>query len=154
MTPALWMAAIIGLAATAEDLARRRISNWIPVTALLCGVIYGAFTSGWRGAGMAVLGAVCGFAVFLVLYLLGGMGGGDVKLMSGFGAILGPGQLLEAALWTAACGGLLALLVLGCRRLRGLWRAGRSEHDSADKEFIPYAPAISLGVILALLPKS
>ena len=33
--------------------------------------------------------------------------------MAGFGALLGAGRLLEAALWTAGVGGLLALGVSG-----------------------------------------
>ena len=44
---------------------------------------------GWRGAGSALLGTLAGASVFLIFYLLGGMGGGDVKLMAGFGALLG-----------------------------------------------------------------
>ncbi len=43
------------------------------------------------GALYALAGAAAGFAVFLIFYLLGGMGGGDVKLMAGFGALLGAG---------------------------------------------------------------
>ncbi len=102
-------------------------------------------------------GAVAGFAVFLIFYLLGGMGGGDVKLMAGFGALLGRGRLLEAALWTAAVGGILA--VCGSRRA-GPSGAG-SHRGQADRkaeverqESIPYAPAIALGVWLSLVPKS
>ena len=58
------------------------------------------------GALTALAGTAAGFAVFLIFYLLGGMGGGDVKLMAGFGALLGTGRLLEAALWTAGIGGM------------------------------------------------
>ena len=39
---------------------------------------------------------LAGAGVFLIFYLLGGMGGGDVKLMAGFGAVLGVPRLLEA----------------------------------------------------------
>ena len=51
-----------------------------------------------------------GAVVFLIFYLLGGMGGGDVKLMAGFGAVLGVRQLLEAAretgrMWRSDGGG-------------------------------------------------
>ncbi len=64
-------------------------------------------------------GRSTGFAVFLVFYLLGGMGGGDVKLMAGFGALLGFHQLIAAALWTAGVGGsIIAAGVLGVRALR------------------------------------
>lgn len=141
------VALLIGGAAVAEDLARRTISNLWPVAALAGGIACQMTASGWRGLGTALLGAVAGFLVFLVFYLLGGMGGGDVKLMAGFGALLGTGRLLQAALFTAVVGGLLAVIVLGVHTLRRKRWAGKA--DAAIS--IPYAPAIATGVWLALL---
>ena len=43
--------------------------------------------------------AVIGFSIFLIFYLPGGRGGGDLKLMAGFGALLGDGHILWAALF-------------------------------------------------------
>ncbi len=150
MNPQVWIAVLVGAAATVEDLARRRISNWIPVTALLAGAAWQIGERGWTGALAAAGGAASGFAVFLVFYLLGGMGGGDIKLMAGFGALLGARRLLEAALWTAALGGLLAAGVLAIQTLR---RRRRPAGETADVKTIPYAPAITLGVWLSLVPK-
>jgi len=148
MNAEFFIAGILGLAAAVEDLARRTISNWIPLTALLGGLLCQSTRAGWGGAGTALLGVAGGFGVFLVFYLLGGMGGGDVKLMAGFGALLGAGRLLEAAFWTAVFGGLLATLVLAA----GAWKARRKQTPLrfAPKS-IPYAPAIVLGVWLTLI---
>ena len=163
LTAQAWIAAVVGVAAVADDLARRQIANWIPVTAFCAGLILKSVQGGWRGAGFSLLGAVAGAAVFLVFYLAGGMGGGDVKLMAGFGAVLGTRLLLEAALWAAACGGLMATVVITARYVGQLWRgrtgssqkessaSGNSPHPSAES--IPYAPAITAGVWLALVPK-
>ncbi len=151
MNVEIWIAVGVGLAAIVEDLRRRTIPNWLPLMALLGGLGCRAWTGGWRGAGSAVLGAVAGFGVFLIFYLLGGMGGGDVKLMAGFGALLGVSRLPEAALWTAGVGGLMAVLALAggaCRR----WLAGGGKEPSR-RQSIPYAPAIAVGVWLALIPK-
>lgn len=152
MTAQVAIALAVGVAASTDDLMRRRISNLIPAAALASGVAVNSVMSGWHGTLSSVLGALAGFAVFLVFYLLGGMGGGDVKLMAGFGAIIGLGHLLEAALWTAAIGGLLAAAVIAFQTVRGFWkkssRAGKGNADS-----IPYAPAIALGVWLSLVPK-
>ena len=52
--------------------------------------------SGWPGVLTALAGTAVGFAVFLIFYLLGGMGGGDVKLMAGFGALLGAGTVARS----------------------------------------------------------
>jgi len=180
MTVQVWIAILVGLAATIDDLARRQIANWIPAAALAAGFGWQMGQNGlWPGAGYALGGAAAGFGVFLIFYLMGGMGGGDVKLMTGFGALLGPPRLLEAALWTAGIGGVLALAVLAARAARraigrlgtngGQREAGRGDalltaspappeaqstaEEAQSRESIPYAPAITLGVWLALVPK-
>jgi prepilin peptidase CpaA len=148
MTPQVWIAIAVGLAAAIDDLRRRQISNWIVIAALVSGFAWQVSQQGWNGLLTALAGAAAGFAVFLIFYLLGGMGGGDVKLMAGFGSLLGAGRLLEAALWIAGLGGIMALAVLG-------WKAIRRVQKTADnKESIPYAPAIALGVWLSLVPKT
>jgi Flp pilus assembly protein protease CpaA len=79
-----------------------------------------------------------------------------VKLMAGFGALLGTGRLIEAALWTAGVGGILALGVVAYQSVKRLFGSGKKIQTAAEKErgdSIPYAPAITLGVWLALLPK-
>ena len=165
MTAQGWIAGAVGVAAIVDDLTRRRISNWIPVCAFASGLILQIAERGWRGAGSALLGTAAGAGIFLIFYLLGGMGGGDVKLMAGFGAVLGVPRLLEASLWTAGCGGIMAVLVLAGSSLRRWWvskRAVGSAQGSANSgacssgrtEFIPYAPAIAAGVWLSLVPKT
>ncbi|MBY0506354.1 MAG: prepilin peptidase [Bryobacteraceae bacterium] len=140
----------LGVAATAEDLWRRQISNWIPAVALLGGIALHWAERGWWGGLLALGGAVGGFVVFLAFYLLGGMGGADVKLMAGFGAILGPSLLLWAAFWTAAAGGVFGLGALVFYRLRRWWL--RRPAVAAENS-IPYAPAITVGAWLALLSR-
>jgi len=165
----VWISVIVGVAAIVDDVSRRRISNWIPGSAFVAGLILQTIQGGWRGAGAALLGTAAGAGVFLIFYLMGGMGGGDVKLMAGFGAVLGVQRLLEAALWTAGCGGLMAALVIAAGSVRGIWRSRSSANpkgsqdgplggsDSKRKlkaESIPYAPAIAAGVWLSLVPKT
>jgi prepilin peptidase CpaA len=163
VTALAMMAGVVGLAASIEDLWRRQISNWISGSAFAGGVILQTVQHGGRGAGSALAGALAGAGVFLVFYLLGGMGAGDVKLMAGFGALLGVKQLFEAALWTAGCGGLMALAVIAARAMRDLWaRKNRARAGDAAAErlsvrpggrtdSIPYAPAIAAGVWLSLV---
>jgi len=155
MSVQIWIAILVGLAATADDLLRRRIANWIPVAALAGGFGWQIGQSGWLGALYALGGTAAGFAVFLVFYLLGGMGGGDLKLMAGFGALLGIPGVFWAALWTALAGGILAVMVLAGRSVRRWFAAGRGveKENAGAKESIPYAPAIALGVWLSLVPK-
>jgi prepilin peptidase CpaA len=151
----VWIAILVGLAAMIDDLARRQIANWIPLSALAAGFGWQIGQSGLTGLLYAAIGTVAGFAIFLIFYLLGGMGGGDVKLMAGFGALLGFHRLLEAALWTAGMGGVIAVGVLGVRSLRGKLgsKTGGATNREQGRDSIPYAPAIALGVWLSLVPK-
>jgi prepilin peptidase CpaA len=154
MNAQVWIAILVGLAASIDDLARRHIANWIPAAALAGGFGWQIGQGGWQGALAALGGTIVGFAVFLVFYLLGGMGGGDVKLMAGFGALLGAGQLLEAALWTAGVGGILAVGAIVWKALRRRLDGKAAETAAEQREAsIPYAPAIALGVWLSLVPK-
>lgn len=133
----------VGCAAVAEDLARRRISNWTSGAALVSGFVLHMALTGWRGAVAASLGTLAGFAVFLIVYLLNGMGGGDVKLMAGFGSLLGPGAIFWAAWFAAVAGGVMAAgyaIALATRARR---------RDAPGAQAIPYAPAIVAGVWLA-----
>lgn len=150
------IAILVGLAAMVDDLARRRIANWIPLAALVGGLGWQLGLHGWQGLLVALEGTAAGFGVFLIFYLLGGMGGGDIKLMAGFGALLGAARVAEAALWTAGAGGLLALGVLAWRAVRkrtGHAKPPQASAPDAIPDSIPYAPAIALGVWLALVPK-
>lgn len=138
-----WMIVGVGVAAAIQDLRTREISNWISGAALAGGLVLHTARHGLGGFGQSALGTVLGFGVFLVFYILGGMGGGDVKLMAGFGALLGSSQILQAAFLTALLGGVMALLVVAGRALRGGQRS--------RGETLPYAPAIALGAWLALV---
>ncbi|MGI8743506.1 MAG: A24 family peptidase [Bryobacteraceae bacterium] len=160
MTAQIWIAVVVGCAAIVDDLARRRVSNWIPLAALVSGLALQSVEKGWQGTVYAFLGACTGAAAFLIFYLMGGLGGGDIKLISGFGAVLGPSQVLVAALWAAACGGIIAAAVMGVSAMRRCWRNHRNNiTDSGPKplkqiDSIPYAPAIALGAWLSLASKA
>jgi prepilin peptidase CpaA len=131
-----YMAIVLGCSAVLDDLRRGAISNWVNLAAIAGGLLYHSIHQGWLGLASASGGAVLGFAVFLAAYCMGGMGGGDVKLMAAFGALLGPLGILTAAVLASVIGGLMAAASLALRRRR---------------KTIPYGPAIVLGAWLALL---
>jgi len=158
MTARVWLIIIVALAAVIEDLGWRRVSNWTSGGAVVGGLIVNFLQKGWVGAWHSLLGAIIGFAVFLIFFLLGGMGGGDVKLMAGFGALLGYAKILPAALLAAASGGVMAL---GYLAVRGAYRHVKIwfgmavpailTSEAKSRESIPYAPAITMGALLALV---
>lgn len=101
----------IALVAAVWDLRTRRIPNFLTFGAALAGVAVHAYLGGWTGAGMSVAGWLVGVAFFLPLFVLGGMGAGDVKLLAAIGAWLGPAATVWVALFSAIAGGVMGLIV-------------------------------------------
>src|SRR2546428_8401134 len=90
--PAAMMLGLIVLVALAawSDLRTRRIPNSITVTGAAAGLLLQAFYHVVSGAVQSLAGAGLGLAIFLVFYVAGGMGAGDVKLFGAVGAFAGP----------------------------------------------------------------
>ena len=150
-TIALVLSAGLGLAASIEDLWRRRISNPIIVAGLAAGLGLQIHLQGWWQGPLAWLaGAAVGLAVYLIFFLLGGMGGGDVKLLAAFGACLGVRQILMGAFLAAIAGAVWA-----CGHLLWKWichrRAGRRGPLPPEAETFPRAPSIFIGILLSFL---
>jgi prepilin peptidase CpaA len=116
---------IVGLAA-AYDLRYRRIPNWVVLTGLLLGLGVNTYLFGWAGLQRSLLGLGLAFLIYFPLYLLRGMGAGDVKLMAAVGAIVGWVDWIGIFFLTAIVGGLAALALLASRSQlrRGFSNAG------------------------------
>jgi prepilin peptidase CpaA len=108
------------------DLRYRRIPNWLVLTGLLLGLGVNAFLFEWAGLQGSLLGIGIAFLVYFPLYLLRGMGAGDVKLMAAVGAIVGWKAWIVIFFLTAIMGGLAAVALLASRSQlrRGFSNAG------------------------------
>ena len=90
------------------DLHTRRIPNVLTVSGFMLALTLrstlgsGAVLDGLQGAGLALV-------VVLPLFLLGALGGGDLKLLVAVGAFMQPAQFVLALLATAVVGGVLAV---------------------------------------------
>jgi prepilin peptidase CpaA len=101
------------------DVRSRRIPNFITLPALVFGLILHAALGGWRQLATAAAGGlICGL-IFLVFYLAGGMGAGDVKLITAAGCIAGLPLIGHLLLWTALAGGVMAIGLALYRRQLG-----------------------------------
>ena len=157
----------LGVVAAALDATTRRIPNALTFGSTAVGVAFAAATGGVQGLGWSVAGWMVGLLLFLPLFALRAMGGGDVKLLAAFGAWLGPALVCWVAIYGAIAGGVLALvLVLGRGRLRTTianmwaivthWRlSGLKPHpvvtlDNPDAVRMPYALPIALGALATL----
>lgn len=161
--PAFVALAAGALVATVIDIRTRRIPN--ALTATMAGIGVGLAATGTSG--VTVWASMAGFALGLALMMpghaLGATGAGDVKLMAAVGAMVGPGTVVTAFLFTAIAGGVMAVAVAVRRqRLRatiaGTGRLIAAPGDvrqeigskSAASRFA-YGPAIAVGSILAAL---
>jgi len=102
---------LIGVAACATDIRTRRIPNVLTMGAAVAGVTFHALTSGTDGALAAGGGWLVGVLLFLPFFALGGMGGGDLKLLAALGAWLGPRETLWLAVYAGLAGGVLGVAV-------------------------------------------
>jgi prepilin peptidase CpaA len=115
----------VGVAAI-YDLRYRRIPNWVVLIGLLLGIGVNTFLFQWAGLQRSLIGAAVGFLIYFPLYLLRGMGAGDVKLMAAVGAIVGWADWIGIFFLTALVGGLAAIALLASRSQlrRGFSNAG------------------------------
>ena len=132
----LVFAITIGLVgvATVCDLRDREIPDWISVLLVLCSVsaiALGFSPLSYWGMGY---GMVVGLIATYPFFHVGGIGGGDVKLVAAIGAMLGPFAVVTALFWMALVGGALAVIA----KLRG----------RAD---FAYVPAILAGIVIAMV---
>jgi prepilin peptidase CpaA len=161
--PAFVALAAGALTATVIDIRTRRIPN--ALTAAMAGVGVGMAATGWSGVSLVAsfAGFALGFALMLPGHALGATGAGDVKLMAAVGAMVGPGTVVTAFLFTALAGGVLAVAVAIRRRrfratLAGAGRliavptdAKRQIGSATASSRFAYGPAIAIGSVLAVL---
>jgi prepilin peptidase CpaA len=112
--------AVAALVAGTIDAYRFRIPNWITVPLLAAGVAYHTAVEGWTGLAGSLAGVLFGFATLLLLYLIGAVGAGDVKLMSAVGAWLGVTATAYVFFAAAMCTAAYSIVML-------VWRDGLRE---------------------------
>ena len=99
----------IGLIACVFDVRTRRIPNALTFSAALAGLLFHFAQSGAAGAQFAASGWVVGLLLLIPFFVVGGMGGGDVKLVAALGAWLGPSHTFWLAIYANLAGGAMAI---------------------------------------------
>jgi prepilin peptidase CpaA len=108
-------AAACALVASVFDVKSRRIPNFITMPAFLFGLVLHLALGGWTQLLTALAaGVICGL-VFLVFYIAGGMGAGDVKLIMAAGCIAGFSHIAYLLVLTALSGGVMAICLAVAR---------------------------------------
>lgn len=107
------------LAASAHDIRWRKIPNWLSLSGVIVGFGMNVLFFHAQGLKIASLGFGLALLVYLPLYLVRGMGAGDVKLMAAVGSIAGPENWVRICVATVLIGGIASLVyVVGKGRFR------------------------------------
>ena len=165
MAKTLWiLAAIFALTAGITDFRYRKIPNWLTYPAIPIAILLHWIIAGGHAALLSLGGAAVGLGVMLPFVLLGGLGGGDWKLMGALGAFFEPRRLLPVLILTLMINGIMALaLVLWKKRIGQTARnVGRITAamlkfrppgkefsiDNSEAEKVPFGIAAAIATLL------
>jgi prepilin peptidase CpaA len=158
------LCAIIG---AGFDIKSRRIPNLLTGPALLGGLLLHLGLDSWRGLMTSFAAAmICG-CIFLLFYLAGGMGAGDVKLVAAVASIAGLPSTPYLLILISLAGGVMAVaLVLRRGQLKQTLfnvgalashhaQAGLTPHPELNVQNhgalrLPYGIAIAVGSVATL----
>lgn len=148
------------------DWKSRKIYNKVTVPSAVLGLVIASLTNFPSGLQNAALACGLGFALFFALFLLGMMGGGDVKLVAAIGALTGFPFILDALFFGILTGGVYAVALLACKG--GLWQnvknvflfiwgllfwRMRMPLETNNSIKIPYGLCLSVGTAVAFILK-
>jgi prepilin peptidase CpaA len=101
------------IAAFIWDIRKKIIPNQLTFSMLGCGLILNLVMNGVNGLFFSSIGAIIGFLLTYTLYALKAIGGGDVKLFAGIGAMNGTMFMFDTLVYSilfAACVGLVIFI--------------------------------------------
>jgi len=135
----MWNAFILAFAMTVavSDGRWRRIPRWLTTSGLLAGLAYHVFFGGFW---LALATAGFAFGLGLSLYELRAIGGGDVKLVTALGGMLGFQSWARAVEVAIAVAGVMALVGVIRQRvlLQTVCNMGRLIKHFAINGFTPH----------------
>src|SRR5438093_9468321 len=91
------------------DVRCRRIPNKLTIPMWALGITWWTVTRGGEGLSEALCGMAIAGLPFIVLWMIGGGGAGDAKMMLAIGAWLGTENAFIAAIAVGLAGGVLSL---------------------------------------------
>lgn len=154
------------------DVRSRKVYNALTFPMLFTGLVYQSLNGGWDGLQDGLFGAVVGFGILLAPFILGLMGGGDLKLLAAVGAWLGFETILVVAMIGCVLTGVYSMVVIYRRGgMKAAWRnlvmsfyrvqmitqtegipqgdtiAERAEDPTERGKLIPFTILLGLGIL-------
>jgi len=153
---------VFAAAAVVTDLRSLRIPNWLTVPSFAIAVLFHVLVGGWAGLQLSLLGFATGFGILFLLWVIGGGGGGDVKLMGAIGAWVGALPVLAIFIGSAVFAVLCTIAMMAMNKVNGqqLIQAqpgGSSEaqpirtKNNPLKQHVPYAVPVAMATICVVL---
>ncbi|MCE9592520.1 MAG: A24 family peptidase [Planctomycetes bacterium] len=166
---AFGLLAVVLVTAAVTDCRTGKVYNALTYPAILAGLIFwsctGYMQSGFAGLGTqflhSLLALAAGYIPFALIFAAGGLGGGDVKLMSAVGAITAkPVCVLGTAFYALILAALFAIVLMIRKKIvrRTLSRllgaalvlpVGVKPNLPNDSPRVPFAVAVCVGGLLA-----
>jgi prepilin peptidase CpaA len=155
---------LVALTGAITDVRSARIPNRLTYTAVLVALILRAVLLGVAGLKSGAFGMLAAGGLFLLLFVLGAMGGGDMKLMAAVGAWVGSDEVMMLILAAALAGGVLAIGRIIFRNVLGetlkntirliffRFTSGLQPHpelnvQAPESQRVPFGVAIAVGAL-------
>lgn len=174
---------VASVIATITDIWRFKVYNILTMPLIVSGPIFYAIFYGYEGVTESLLGMLFGFGIFLVPYMLGGVGAGDVKFIGGLGSWLGLSTIVTVTVVGCLATGVYAIVLIitqkqfkstwinlkilfyrlkaVCRLLRVEDEAGglgnvqsMVKRDDRRRRLIPFSAMMTVGVFAAIVWKT
>ena len=158
-------AGIVFILAISIDLSTEKIPNWLTFSALFCGFAINTYFAQLNGVLVSFLGFALAFAILFPTFMLKILGAGDIKLMMGIGAFMGPQLLFTSVIYGIIAGTLTSIiLVISKTGVQGLYQTFKRykdcivlghyfkpEANEAAGQRVAYAPALGIGWLFACI---
>lgn len=163
LTLQLILSGLFFTSAIVMDLYQEKIPNKLCLLAIFCGFAINAYYAHLAGVLMATFGFGLAFIILFPTFLFRILGAGDIKLMMGIGALMGPQLLFSSIVYGVVAGAGTSLVLI-------IWKTGfmglaktlkryrdciylqsyfKPEADEAAGQRVPYAPALAIGWLWA-----
>ena len=143
--------AIILVVMAVIDVRTFTISNRLNATVALLAPLYwwSIHLPLWPDIAIQIGVAAAVFGLLAITFVIGMMGGGDVKLAAALALWFSPASTVKFLVIMSLAGGVLTIIVLIAHRLRP-GKIKNSDGETGGKPEIPYGVAIAIGALWIL----
>lgn len=139
-----------------DDLKNRKVHNSLIVVFAIVALIVRVVLTGWTGLALGVLALITVIAVTLPLFMLGALGGGDIKILAAFALLSNWQSMINILMYSVLWGAVLGLArALFQRRISEIFLNLRfmimhRSQQGLQFQTMPFTVAILFGYLTSL----